>query len=137
MHRLKAQTKVKTTSIVDLQYAIAAHTEAELQNTLDAEEYNLMGLSINATETGVLLQPPQPLTAIAQSIAIEGTALENVDQFSYLSMSANIDVEIQHVMIICARFIYASSQYSNQDTGLQLTRVITIQRPTESQPGEV
>ena len=36
----KAKTKVKATSIIDLQYAddcaIAAHTEADLQNTLDA-----------------------------------------------------------------------------------------------------
>ena len=40
MRRLKAKTKVKATSIVDLQYAdecaIAAHTEVDLQNTLDA-----------------------------------------------------------------------------------------------------
>ena len=38
MHRLKAKTQVKATSIVDLQYAddcaISAHTEADLQNTL-------------------------------------------------------------------------------------------------------
>ena len=40
MRRLKAKTKAKATSIVYLQYAddcaIAAHTEADLQNTLDA-----------------------------------------------------------------------------------------------------
>ena len=40
MRRLKAKTKVKATSIVDLQYAddcaIAAHTGTDLQNTLDA-----------------------------------------------------------------------------------------------------
>ena len=40
MRRLKAKTKVKATSIVDLQYAddcaIAAYTEADLQNTIDA-----------------------------------------------------------------------------------------------------
>ena len=49
MRRLKAKTKVKATSIVELQYAdecaIAAHTEADLKNTLDAfsEAYKLLG----------------------------------------------------------------------------------------------
>ena len=105
IRRLKAKTKVKATSIVDLQYAddcaIAAHTGADLQNTLDAfsQAYQLLGLTVNATKTKVLFQPAQPLTATAPNIDIEGTTLENVDRFpylgSYLSKSANIDVEIQ------------------------------------------
>ena len=115
MRRLKAKTKVKATSIVDLQYAddcaIAAHTEADLQNTLDAfsEAYTLLSLTVNVTKTKVIFQPAQPLTATAPNIEIEGTTLENVDHFaylgSYLSKSANIDVEIQH-RIRCACFSY-------------------------------
>ena len=56
MRRLKTKTKVKATSIVDLQYAddcaIAAHTEADLQNTLDAfsEAYKVLGLTVNVTK---------------------------------------------------------------------------------------
>ena len=79
MRRLKAKTKVKATSIVDLQYAddcaIAAHTEADLQNTLDAfsEAYQLLGITVNVTKTKVLFQPAQPLTATAPNIDIEGT----------------------------------------------------------------
>ena len=81
MRRLKAKTKVKATSIVtvDLQYAddcaIAAHTEADLQNTLDAfsEAYQLLGPTVNVTKTKVLFQPAQPLTATAPNIDIEGT----------------------------------------------------------------
>ena len=104
MRRLKAKTKVKATSIVDLQYAddcaIAAHTEADLQNTLDAfsEAYKLLGLTVNVTKTKVLFQPAQPLTATAPNIANEGTTLEN------------IDVEIQH-SIICACFSYGRLKY--------------------------
>ena len=106
---------MKATSIVDLQYAddcaIAAHTEADLQNTLDAfsEAYKLLGLTVNVTKTKVLFQPAHPLTATAPNIDIEGATLENVDHFaylgSYLSKSANIDVEIQH-RIRCACFSY-------------------------------
>ena len=116
MRRLKAKTKVKATSIVDLQYAddcaIAAHTGADLQNSLDAfsQAYKLLGLTVNVTKTKVLFQPAQPLTATAPNIDIEGTTLENVDRFpylgSYLSKSANIDVEIQH-RIRCACFSYS------------------------------
>ena len=116
MRRLQAKTKVKATSIVDLQYAnncaIAAHTGADLQNTLDAfsQAYKLLGLTVNVTKTKVLFQPAQPLTATAPNIGIEGTTLENVDRFqylgSYLSNSANIDVEIQH-RIRCACFSYS------------------------------
>ena len=93
MRRLKAKTKVKATSIVYLQYAddcaIAAHTEADLQNTLDAfsEAYQLLGLTVNVTKTKVLFQPAQPLTATAPNIDIEGTILENVDHFAYLATS--------------------------------------------------
>ena len=106
---------MKSTSIVDLQYAddcdIAAHTEADLQNTLDAfsEAYKRLGLTVNVTKTKVIFQPAQPLTATAPTIDSEGTTLENVDHFayrgSYLSKSANIDVEIQH-RIRCACFSY-------------------------------
>ena len=62
------------------------------------------------TKTKVIFQPAQPLTATAPNIDIEGTTLENVDRFpylgSYLSNSANIDVEIQH-RIRCACFSYS------------------------------
>ena len=92
MRRLKANTKVNATYIVDLQYAddctIAAHTEADLQNTLDAfsEAYKLLGLTVNVTKTKVIFQPAQPLTATAPNIDIEGTTLENVDHFAPLEV---------------------------------------------------
>ena len=90
---------------------IAAHTEADLQNTIVAfsEEYKLLGVTINVTKTKVIFQPAQPLTATASNIDIEGTTLENLDRFAYLgsyvSKSTNIDVEIQH-RIRCACFSY-------------------------------
>ena len=93
MPRLKAKTKVKATSIIDLQYAddcaIAAHAEAELQNTIDAfsEAYILLGLTVNVSKTKVIFQPAQPLTATAPNIDIEGTTLENVDHFAYVATS--------------------------------------------------
>ena len=58
------------------------------------------------TQTKVIFQPAQPLTATYPNIDIEGTTLENVDRFPYLSKSANIDVEIQH-KIRCACFSYS------------------------------
>ena len=94
MRRLKAKTKVKATSIVDLQYAddcaIAAHTGADLQNTLDAfsQAYKLLGLTVNVTKTKVIFQPAQPLTATAPNIDIEGTTLENVDRLPCLGSTS-------------------------------------------------
>ena len=93
MRRLKAKTKVKARTNVDLQYAndcnVAAHTEADLQNTLDAfsEAYKLLGLTVNVTKTKVIFKPVQPLTATAPNIDIEVTTLENVDHFAYLGSS--------------------------------------------------
>ncbi len=45
--------------------AIAAHTGADLQNTLDAfsQAYKLLGLTVNVAKTKVLFQPAQPLSA--------------------------------------------------------------------------
>ena len=77
MRRLKAKTKVKATSIVDLQYAddcaIAAHTGADLQNTLDAfsQAYKLLGLTVNVIKTKVIFQPAQPLTATAPTLTLK------------------------------------------------------------------
>ena len=67
MRHLKAKTKVKAKSIVDLQYAddcaIAAHTGADLQNTLYAfsQAYKLLGLTVNVTNTTVFF-PTNPTT---------------------------------------------------------------------------
>ena len=85
MRRL--ETKLKETSIVDLQYAgdcaIAAHPKADLQNTPDpfAEAYKLLGFTVNVTK--VLFHLAQPITATAPNNDIEGTMLENVDHFAY------------------------------------------------------
>ena len=76
---------------------------------LKHNNYKLLCLTVNVTKTKVLLQPAQQVTAIAPNIDIAGTTLENVDHFaylgSYLSKSANIDVEIQR-RIRCACFSY-------------------------------
>ena len=135
MRRLKAKTKVKATSIVDLQYAddcaIAAHTGADLQNTLDAfsQAYKPLGLTVNVTKTKVLFQPSQSLTATAPNIDIEGTTLENVDRFPYLGLEVGkhrCRNSTQDQM--CVLFIQQAErpcllrkrfQNSNQDTGLQ------------------
>ena len=108
MLRLKAETKVKSTSIVDLQYAddcaIAAHTEADLQNNLDAfsEAHRLLGLTVSVTKTKVLFQPAQLLTATAPNIDIEGRAYYAGKRRPLcIPGSADIDVEIR-----CACFSY-------------------------------
>ena len=117
MRRLKAKTKVKATSIVDLQYtddcAIAAHTGADLQNTLDAfsQAYKLLGLTVNVTKTKVIFQPAQPPTAKLQTLTLKVLRWKTSIAFHtcvdrYLSKSANIDVEIQH-RIRCACFSYS------------------------------
>ena len=94
IRRLKVKTKVKATSIVDsLPNAddcdIAAHTEVDLQITLDAfsEAYKLLGPTVNVTMTNVIFQPAQPLTATAPNIDIECTKLDNVDHFAATSRS--------------------------------------------------
>uniref|UniRef100_A0A803SVV7 Reverse transcriptase domain-containing protein n=1 Tax=Anolis carolinensis TaxID=28377 RepID=A0A803SVV7_ANOCA len=102
LSRLKAKTKVTTTSIIELQYAddnvVCAHSEEDLQATLNtfAEAYEKPGLSLNIEKTKVLFQqaPAMP------GIQLNGVTLENVDHFRYLdshlSTKVNIDAEIQH-----------------------------------------
>ena len=74
--RARARACVCVCVCVCVQYAddcaIAAHTQADLQNTLDAfsEAYKLLGLTVNVTKTKVLFQPAQPLTATAPNIDI-------------------------------------------------------------------
>ena len=56
LSRLGAKSKVKTVTIVDIQYAddsaVVAHSELDLQNTFNAlvDAYRLFGLSVNATK---------------------------------------------------------------------------------------
>uniref|UniRef100_A0A452HV28 Reverse transcriptase domain-containing protein n=1 Tax=Gopherus agassizii TaxID=38772 RepID=A0A452HV28_9SAUR len=98
--------------ITDLRYAvdciILAHTEADLQSTLNffADAYHSLGLSLNTGKTKVLYQPsPAQTTFHTSQMTISGNPLENVDHFPYLgshfSQTASIDTEIEY-RVCCA-----------------------------------
>ncbi|XP_062834399.1 uncharacterized protein LOC134298378 [Anolis carolinensis] len=106
LSRLKAKTKVTTTSVIELQYAednvVCAHSEEDLQATLNtfAEAYEKLGLSLNIVKTKVLFQQAPANLSAKPGIQLNGVTLENVDNFRYLgshlSTKVNIDTEIQH-----------------------------------------
>uniref|UniRef100_UPI00398EE814 PHD finger protein 20-like n=1 Tax=Pristiophorus japonicus TaxID=55135 RepID=UPI00398EE814 len=86
-----ARSKVVPSSVVGLQYAdkacVCANSEAELQAIVNifTEAYKSMGLTLNIRKTKVLHQP-DPATQHCPSppvIRIYGTALDNMDHFSY------------------------------------------------------
>lgn len=70
LNRFKAKGKVKTATIIELQYAddnaIVAHSAEDLQGILTAftKAYQALGLALNLRKTQVLHQPPpnQPPT---------------------------------------------------------------------------
>jgi len=106
LSRLKAKTKTKVSSIIELQYAddnaICALKEEDLQIIINAfaDAYSKLGLTINVKKTQVLHQPAPNVVAQPPNININGQKLENVDKFIYLgsnlSSKANIDDEISY-----------------------------------------
>ena len=117
LSHLGAKSKVKTVTVVDLQYtddcAVVDHSAQDLQNTFDAlvDAYKLFRLSVNATKTKILHQLAQSsaTTPPPNIIIVEGTAFDNVDHFVYLgsnlSSPANIDAEIQYrIKCACAAY---------------------------------
>ena len=104
--RLKARTKIRTTSLIEFQYAddnaICALTEADLQRILNAfaDAYTKLGLSINVRKTQVLYQPAPNDGVRNPNIILNGETLDVVHEFAYLgsyvSADVNIDNEIQY-----------------------------------------
>uniref|UniRef100_A0A803T403 Reverse transcriptase domain-containing protein n=1 Tax=Anolis carolinensis TaxID=28377 RepID=A0A803T403_ANOCA len=115
LRRLKAKTKVTTTSIIELQYAddnvVCAYSEDDLQATLNTftEPYEKLGLSLNIEKTKVLFQQAPSNPSAMPGIQLNGVTLENIDHFRYLgshlSTKVNIDTEIQpHLSSASAAF---------------------------------
>lgn len=116
LNRFKAKSKIRNTTIMELQYAddnaIVSHSPDELQSILNAfaKAYTSLGLALNIKKTQVLFQPSpnQPLTQ--PTIKVHDATLENVDHFSYLgsllSSKADIDSEVNH-RLSCACGAYA------------------------------
>ena len=110
IRRLKTKSRVKTISIVDLQYAddaaICAHSAEDLQGIITAfnKAYQSLGLSLNSLKTQVLFQPAPGQPRDIPCISVDGVPLECVDTFTYLgsclSSNATIDAEVHHR--ICA-----------------------------------
>ncbi|KAH1165324.1 hypothetical protein KIL84_022883, partial [Mauremys mutica] len=111
LQHLHSKTKVPRSVITHLLYAddcaILVHAEADLQSTLDlfSGTYHILGLPLNTGKTKVLHQcVPAQVAPILPQIVIGGEPLENIEHFPYLgshlSQTANLDVEIEH-MICC------------------------------------
>lgn len=78
LNRLRAKTKVSTTSIIKLQYTddniVMANTEEDLQATLNAfsQAYRRIGLEINFNKTQILHQPAPDTISQAPNITLNG-----------------------------------------------------------------
>ena len=99
LRRLKANTKVQEALVRDFLFAddsaVAAHSEEDLQCLADCFSIaaKAFGLTISIKKTEVLCQAaPEP------SAKIDGAALKNVEDFTYLgscpSSSGGLDTEI-------------------------------------------
>ena len=116
LSRLKAKSKVTTTSVIELQYAddnvVSAQSEEELQAILGTftNAYDSLGLTVNIKKTKVVHQPSPLEHTQAPCLKINNVMLENVDHFPYLgshlSNQADIDAEIQH-RLSCASSSFA------------------------------
>ena len=90
--RLRAKTKIRQILIRELLFAddaaVAAHSEEELQELLDAfsTACNNFGLTISKKKTQVLVQGG---TSIKPVITIDDDQLEVVDSFTYLGSTVN------------------------------------------------
>ena len=99
LRRLKANTKVQEALVRDFLFAddsaVASHSEEDLQCLADCFSIaaKAFGLTISIKKTEVLCQAaPEP------SVKIDGAALKNVEDFTYLrsclSSSGGLDTEI-------------------------------------------
>ncbi len=105
IRRLKARTKISSSTIYDLQYAddaaFPANSTEALQRTLDimSEKYNNAGLLINTQKTEVMRQPAVQEAQPGPNLTVGDEPLKNVDSFTYLgsilTSNCNIDSEIQ------------------------------------------
>uniref|UniRef100_A0A803TRR0 ribonuclease H n=1 Tax=Anolis carolinensis TaxID=28377 RepID=A0A803TRR0_ANOCA len=129
LSRLKAKTKVTTTSVIELQYAddnvVCAHSEEGLQATLNtfAEAYEKLGLSLNIEKTKVLFQQAPANPSAMPGIQVNGVTLENVDHFHYLgshlSTKVNIDTEIKHRLSSASAAFFQMKQRVFEDRDIR------------------
>ena len=107
LRRLKAETKTRTATIFELQYAddaaIPTNSAEALQRnlTIMSDTYRKAGLSVNTRKTEVLYQPANPGDPADEfHFHINNSELPNVDNFMYLgsilNTSCNLDQEIQY-----------------------------------------
>ncbi|KAL7404828.1 hypothetical protein ABVT39_019559 [Epinephelus coioides] len=90
LNRFKAKSKVLHTSIMELQYAddcaVVAHTEEDLQTTLNAftRAYRLLALTMNIKKTEVLHQPPPDTAGNEASYALDMCSHFDADEIKRL-----------------------------------------------------
>ena len=104
LRRLKANTKVQEALVRDFLFAndcaLAAHSEEDLQCLADCFSTAAMAFSLTVSikKTEVLCQAAPGTTQPEPSIKIDGAALKNVEDFTYLgsclSSSGGLDAEI-------------------------------------------
>ena len=106
LRRLSAKTKVEEVCVQELLYAddsaFVAHSEAELQwrfNCFSAAAADF-GLTINASKTEVMFQPPPNAEYHDPSINFNGSPLPTTKSFTYLGSTvthdASLDKEISN-----------------------------------------
>ena len=104
LRRLRARTKISAALIRDLLYAddcaLVALSEGDLQELAErlSTACEKFGLTISLTKTVVMLQPAPLQSPPSPAVAINGTQLKVVKEFTYLgsclSEMANLDPEI-------------------------------------------
>ena len=120
LRRLKAHTKVREALVRDFLFAddcaMAAHSEEDLQCLADcfSAAAKAFGLTISIKKTEVLHQPAPGTCNPEPVIKIDGTALQTVEDFTYLgsclTSTGSLDKEI------CSRLSKASSAFGRLRT---------------------
>ena len=108
LRRLSAKTKVEEVCVQELLYAddsaFVAHSEAELQRTFNCFSAAAadFGLTINASKTEVMFQPPPSAEYHDPSINFNGSPLPTTKSFTYLGSTvthgASLDKEINNII---------------------------------------
>ena len=130
--RLKAETRTRSATIFDLQYAddaaIPTNSAEALQRNLDimSDTYEKAGLSVSTRKTEVIYQPANPGNPADEfHFYIYNSELPNVDNFTYLgsilNTSCNLDQEIQY------RIRQATTSFGKLRDRVFLNRDLTVE----------
>ena len=138
LRRLKAKTKVYEALLRDFLFAddcaLAATSEEDLQELADnlSDACSDFGLTISLKKSEVLFQPTQQVAADGPVIKIQGTQLNNVQEFTYLGSRVTSDCSLDKET--SSRLAKGSSSFGRlwtrvwTERGIKLSTKIAVYR---------